>query len=644
VTTPADPRLGTRLAGYRIQALLGRGGMGVVYLAEQLGPRRPVALKLLSPQAAASEAFRERFLRESELAAAIDHPNVLPVYDAGETDGMLWTAMRYVDGIDLAGLLEREGPLAAEQALALCGQVAGALDAAHARGLVHRDVKPANVLLAMEDGAVTHAYLADFGLTRRIGGARRLTVSGQVLGTIDYTAPEQVEGGPVTGLVDQYSLGCVLYECLTGVVPFRRDTELAVLWAHVHDPPPRIGDHRPDLPAALDAAIGRSLAKAPGDRYPSCQALIATVQAALAGAAPASLRHRVGRGVARGHRGHGWPGLAGLARLPVAAATAMVLLTVVLAVAALLPREGRAPVRPTAAAVPPGANQAVRIDTATYQAVAAVAVGTDPAAVVGGGGLVWVANRRGASVTVIDPATNQVQQTIPASGSGPVGRGGPGLAFASGSLWVAAQRQVVRVEPDGDPPPAIIPVDASPSAIAAAPPTDDTVWVAARTLSGGGLLACIDAGSNRVVQTVRLRHAPTSLAIAPDGRSIWVASARDKAILRVDTRADGAVRRIDLPHAPDQAAFGDGAVWVTSSRGDSVLRIDPVTYKVKTIRVGDGPRGIAFGADQVWVANGQDGSVSTIDPQTNDVLTLHLGFRPVAVAVDQRAVWVALAV
>jgi serine/threonine protein kinase len=260
VTTPADPRLGTRLAGYRIQALLGRGGMGVVYLAEQLGPRRPVALKLLSPQAAASEAFRERFLRESELAAAIDHPNVLPVYDAGETDGMLWIAMRYVDGIDLAGLLEREGPLAAEQALALCGQVAGALDAAHARGLVHRDVKPANVLLAMEDGAVTHAYLADFGLTRRIGGARRLTVSGQVLGTIDYTAPEQVEGGPVTGLVDQYSLGCVLYECLTGVVPFRRDTELAVLWAHVHDPPPRIGDHRPDLPAALDAAIGRSLA------------------------------------------------------------------------------------------------------------------------------------------------------------------------------------------------------------------------------------------------------------------------------------------------------------------------------------------------------------------------------------------------
>ncbi|HVG64874.1 MAG TPA: serine/threonine-protein kinase, partial [Actinomycetota bacterium] len=245
MTIPADPRLGTRLAGYRIQALLGRGGMGVVYLAEQLGPHRPVALKLLLDPATASQAFRERFLRESELAAAIDHPNVLPVYDAGETDGVLWIAMRHVDGIDLAALLQRDGPLAPEQALAICGQVAGALDAAHTQGLVHRDVKPANILLGVEDGAVGHAYLADFGLTKRVGGARGLTASGQVLGTIDYVAPEQVEGGQVDGLADQYSLGCVLFECLTGTVPFQRDSELAVLWAHVHDPPPRVRDHRP---------------------------------------------------------------------------------------------------------------------------------------------------------------------------------------------------------------------------------------------------------------------------------------------------------------------------------------------------------------------------------------------------------------
>ena len=388
MTIPADPRPGTRLAGYRIQGLLGRGGMGVVYLAEQLGPRRQVALKLLLDPATASEAFRERFLRESELAAAIDHPNVLPVYDAGETDGVLWIAMRYVDGIDLAALLEREGPLAAEQALAVCGQVAGALDAAHARGLVHRDVKPANILLAVEDGTVVHAYLADFGLTRRVGGARGLTASGQVLGTIDYVAPEQVEGGPVDGRADQYALGCVLFECLTGEVPFRRDGELAVLWAHVHDPPPRIGEHRLDLPVALDDVIGRALAKAPGDRYPSCGALAAAAQAALAGAAPSGVRDRISRAVGlrawhRRRRGRG--GLTRRSSL-VLTVTAAVLSAVLLVVAVLVARDGGAPAGPAAPAVVAAANQAVRIDPATYEPVASVAVGTDPSAVVGGGG------------------------------------------------------------------------------------------------------------------------------------------------------------------------------------------------------------------------------------------------------------------
>jgi YVTN family beta-propeller protein len=644
VTIPADPRLGTRLAGYRIQALLGRGGMGVVYLAEQIGPRRQVALKLLLDQATASEAFRARFLRESELAAAIDHPNVLPVYDAGETDGVLWIAMRYVDGIDLAALLEREGPLAAEQALAIGGQVAGALDAAHARGLVHRDVKPANVLLAVEEGSVTHAYLADFGLTKRVGGARGLTASGQVLGTIDYVAPEQVEGGPVDGRADQYALGCVLFESLTGVVPFQRDSELAVLWAHVNDPPPRIGEHRPDLPVALDDAIGRALAKAPGDRHPSCGALAAAAQAALTEAAPAGLRHRLRRAVRRraGHRRR--PGLSGLTRRSslVLTITAAVLSAVLLVAAVIVARDEGAPAGPAAPAVPPAANQAVRIDPATYEPVASVAVRTNPSAVVDGGGLVWVANRRDGTVSVIDPATNRVQVTIPASGSGPVGPGGPGLVFASGSLWVANydQRQVARVEPGADPT-AIIPVRASPNAIVAA---QDAVWVAARTQSGRGLVARIDADTNQVGHTIPLRHPPTALAITLDGDRIWVATAADRTVHRIDTGA-GVVKTIELPQAPDQAVYGDGAVWVTSTTGDAVMRIDADTSKVgpSPIRVGNGPSGIAFGADRVWVANSRDGTVSTIDPQTNEVGTRRLGFRPTAVAVEERAVWVALA-
>jgi DNA-binding beta-propeller fold protein YncE len=640
VTIPADPRLGTRLAGYRIQALLGRGGMGVVYLAEQLGPRRPVALKLLLDPATASQAFRERFLRESELAATIDHPNVLPVFDAGETEGVLWIAMRYVDGIDLAGLLEREGQLAAEQALAVCGQVAGALDAAHARGLVHRDVKPANVLLAVEEGAVTHAYLADFGLTRRVGGARGLTVSGQVLGTIDYVAPEQVEGGPVDGRADQYALGCVLFECLTGVVPFPRDGELAVLWAHVNDPPPRVGEYRPDLPGALDDVVGRALAKAPGDRYPSCGALVSAAQAALTGAAPAGLRHRLGRAVGRRTGpGRRRPGTAWLVRRPVPAlaASAALLVAVVLAAAVLLTRDNSAPPDTAAVATPAAANQAVRIDPSTYH-VAAVTVGTDPSAVTGGGGLVWVASRGGA-VSVVDPATNQVQETLPASGSGPVGPGGPGLAFASGNLWVANtdQGQVARAALDTDATP--ITVDASPIALAAAP---DAVWVVGRA-QGGGLLARIDALTNQVDPTVRLPHPPTGLAVTRDGRTAWVATAADKAIRRIDTQTGRVAGRIDLPHAPDQAVFGADAVWVTSSEDDAVMRVDAASDAVQAIPVGNGPTGIAFGEDRVWVANGQDGTLSRIDPETNQVGTIHLGFRPAAVAVEQGAVWVVLA-
>jgi DNA-binding beta-propeller fold protein YncE len=638
VTTPADPRVGTRLAGYRIQALLGQGGMGVVYRAEQLGPRRTVALKLLSAPVATGEAFRERFLRESELAAAIDHPNVLPVYDAGETDGVLWIAMRHVDGIDLAALVAREGSLEPGQALEIGGQVAGALDAAHARGLVHRDVKPANILLAMEEGMATHAYLADFGLTRRVGGARRLTVSGQLLGTIDYVAPEQVEGGTVDGRADQYSLGCVLFECLTGVVPFRRDSELAVLWAHVNDPPPRIAEHRPDLPAALDDVIGRALAKAPGDRHPSCGALVTAAQAALAGTAPTGARRRGRRPTGpRASPGRRRPRASGLARrpVPVLAAIAGLLVAVVLA-AVLLTRDDPAPPRPAGVATL-AANQAVRIDSATYQQ-AAVAVGTDPSAVTGGGGLVWVASRDG-SVTVVDPTTNQVQETLPLSGSGPAGQGGPGLTYASGNLWVANtdQQQVARAALDTDAIP--ITVDASPVALAA---SLDAVWMVGRT-QDGGLLARIDALTNQVDRTVQLPHPPTGLAVTRDGRTAWVATAADQAIRRIDTRTRRAAEPVELPHTPDQAVFGADAVWVTSSEDDAVMRVGAANDVVQEIPVGNEPTGIAFGEDAVWVANGQDGTVSRIDPETNDVGTVHLGFRPAAVTVEQGAVWVALA-
>ena len=274
-----DPRVGTELAGYRIESLLGLGGMSVVYVAEDLRLKRRVALKLLAAGLAEDHAFRERFLRESELAASIDHPNIVPIYEAGATGDVLFIAMRYVEGRDLKERLRR-GRLEPADAIGILAQVASALDAAHARGLVHRDVKPSNLLLdagARPDGS-DHVYLADFGLTRSISEAG-VGDDGNLLGTIDYVAPEQIAGGEIDGRADVYSLGCVLFECLVGQPPFRRDAELGVVFAHLEEEPPVPSAERPELPVALDAVIGRALAKEPEQRYASCREL---ARAALA--------------------------------------------------------------------------------------------------------------------------------------------------------------------------------------------------------------------------------------------------------------------------------------------------------------------------------------------------------------------------
>jgi serine/threonine protein kinase/Tol biopolymer transport system component len=274
---------GSVVAGYRIDRVAGRGGMGVVYLAEHIHLGRRVALKTLSGTHAEDPQFRERFIRESRVAAALDHHNVVPIYDAGQHDGMLYIAMRYVDGEDLDALVEREAPLEATSCLDIFHQVADALDAAHSIGLVHRDVKPGNVLLEQRRDGRTHASLADFGLTKHASSTTSLTNAGQLLGTLAYIAPEQIEGKDVDGRADQYALGCMLFECLTGRHPFQPegDTALAVIVAHLNDPPPPITSLRTDLPAALDDVIGRALAKRPEDRYPSCGALVAAAATAL---------------------------------------------------------------------------------------------------------------------------------------------------------------------------------------------------------------------------------------------------------------------------------------------------------------------------------------------------------------------------
>src|SRR3954471_7321966 len=258
--TPLAP--GDVFGDFRIESVAGRGGMGVVYRAVQLDLGRPVALKLIASDRAADPAFRERFQRESRLAALIDHPNVVPVHGAGEEDGQLYLVMRYVPGTDLHRLLKHEGPLEPERAADIVAQVASALDAAHAAGLVHRDVKPANVLIAGD-----HAYLGDFGLTRMLSSEEQLTETGQWLGTTDFSSPEQLQGERVDARADIYSLGCVLHAALLGNPPFPRSTIPATLLAHLNDPPPRPSER--GAPQGFDRVMARALAKNPADRYPS---------------------------------------------------------------------------------------------------------------------------------------------------------------------------------------------------------------------------------------------------------------------------------------------------------------------------------------------------------------------------------------
>jgi hypothetical protein len=262
------PRLreGSTIGNYRIEEQIGRGGMGVVYAATHLGLDRRVALKLIAEDLSEDEAFRERFRREPRVAASIDHENVIPVMDAGESDGQLYVTMRLVEGDDLGTMLKREGPLDPQRAAEIVGQVADALDAAHERGLVHRDVKPANVLIEPRGGR-EHAYLTDFGITKAGGGSIGLTRTGDWVGTADYVAPEQIEGKEIDRRTDVYALGAVLYHALAGEAPYARDSEVAKIYAHLSKPVPPIAEKRKDVSPELEATIRRAMAKKPKDRY-----------------------------------------------------------------------------------------------------------------------------------------------------------------------------------------------------------------------------------------------------------------------------------------------------------------------------------------------------------------------------------------
>ena len=410
MSAQTEIRIGSEFVGYRIDELIGRGGMGVVYRAYDLRLKRTVALKLMAPELALDRRFRERFSREAELAMSLEHPNVVPIHDAGDIDGRLYLAMRHVEGTDLRALLHAEGALDTARALAICSQVANALDAAHASGLVHRDVKPSNVLLDADE----HVYLADFGLTRRLDEQGGPAGEGRSVGTPAYLAPEQIEGGPVDGRTDVYSLGCLLYECLTGEAPFARGSRLAVAWAHLEEEPPSASERRPELPEAIDAVIRKAMAKEPEGRYTTCAALIAAAEEALGlGPPPALLRRR---------------------RTVLAALATLVILAGVLVAAVLVRGDGNVGV----AAPPVKADTLVRIDPATNKVSAVTGVGPRPSATAVGGRSVWVYNDDGRSIAEIDATTDTRGHTTnllaPPSQSDPLG--GPVLAADTAGAWL----------------------------------------------------------------------------------------------------------------------------------------------------------------------------------------------------------------
>jgi streptogramin lyase/predicted Ser/Thr protein kinase len=599
-------RDGELIASYRVEDLVGRGGMGEVYRAWDTRLERNVALKILAPRYAEDDVFRERLLRESKLAASLDHANVVPVYDAGEVDGRFFLAMRFVAGTDLRALLRREGALPATRAVEIVSQVADALDAAHARGLVHRDVKPSNVLLD-ERG---HCYLGDFGLTQSVASAS--PADGSLLGTLDYVAPEQIRGDPVAAPADIYSLGCLLYECLAGAVPFGRPSEVATIYAHLEDAAPSAREHTPQLPAAIDAVFARALAKDPASRPPTCAELVDDARVALGVHEPARSRRR-------------WP--------LVAAASA--LLAVFAAAAALVVTAGS-----TSAARAPG--ELVRIDPASNEVVSRTPVQGHPGNLVVAGGDVWSTDFFEGVIWHLSPSTGALRRITSNGEPRDLASVGDFLYVAGDGEWLTGN--VSRYDVSTGIRRDVVPVLAC--AIASG---EGVVWTA-----GCPSVQRLNI-DRRPLQKVAETFLPFATPLTSESAriqfrelavgagSLWVlGDALDRRLWRLDARTGRVLATVELGFAPRSVAVGGGAAWITDALGDEVQRIDLATNKpMRPVPVGRLPGGVAVFAGSVWVPNALDGTVSRIDAETGEIeATVDVGGFPREVAAGGGAVWV----
>jgi len=575
----AEIAIGSTLAGYRLDALIARGGMGVVYRATHLGLERQVALKVIARELADREGFRDRFLRESRLAASLDHPAVVPVFDSREVDGELIVAMRLVAGGDLRRTIDRDGPLPPARAIALLGQVAEALDAAHAAGIVHRDVKPHNVLIEGD-----RAFLSDFGLAKALGdsGAQSGT---SVVGTAEYMSPEQWRGGSVGPAADVYSLGCVLFEALTGIAPYAR----------------KDADTEPVMPEGLDAVIERAVSKEPGERYPSAGALIAAARE-REDAGMAATRVLSEPADSKPPR---WKALAFAAT-----GLAAIVVTVVLLLALFVGGDGVHASKP-------------------------IPVGAAPLRIAADEDAIWVTSQPDGTLTRLNPETGEsVGEPFP------LGAGISGVAVGAGSVWVSdpPRGEVLRVDPRSGEVLKRIEVGGSPGAIAFG---GGDVWVADE--NGAGVSA-IAAKSGRVLRRGLPPHAqPLRLAVGQGG--LWVSSASTGSVRRIDL----STFRIDAPipvgRGPAGVTVARGLVWVANSRSSTVTKVDPSIHAVvgDPIEVGGQPGGIDAGNSTVWVASAAEDAVTRIDLESGERSgdPIEVGAEPGAVAVGATAVWVA---
>jgi YVTN family beta-propeller protein len=642
---------GSILGDFRIEEEIGRGGMGVVYRASQLSLERPVALKVISEALSDLEGFRGRFERESRLAASLDHPNIIPVYAAGEHDGVLFIVMRFVDGTDLRALLAAEGALDPARAAGVVAQVASALDAAHERGLVHRDVKPANILVAARGGG-EHTYLTDFGLTKRTASDSGLTAAGEWVGTLDYVAPEQVRGEAVDGRADVYALGCVLYELLTGRVPFQRDDDIAKLWAHISDPPPSPLELAPDVPRPLARVTERCMEKDRDDRFQTAGEMGRAALAAVPGLGDTGARARLAAGARGRVLGGGGRTRAGETvlleegptrrlhrrrRVLLAAGALLVACAVGGTLWALsgddsaprravLPGATGAPAGTVQARVPvgdspagvglendsawvanEGAGTVTRVDLGTLRVRGApIRVGKNPRAVATGHDSVWVANFGDGSITRIDARSARVVQTIP------VGRGPLDIAVGDRYVWVSTQEaRVLQIDArSGE----LLDDDIGVNAQGSLDLGKGRLWIADR-IEGTLRVYFIKTGLLNDAPLL-LGEAPTDIAVGP--RFAWAAVAGDGVIRRIPIASNATGERvIETGGRPEAFGVSKQAIWVADSERDILYRISRKTARSlgKPIRVSEDPSGVAVGREAVWVTSAATDRVLRVVPR-----------------------------